>query len=66
MGICAHSNFTRGLIMIKHLSGEYETVEYENKRLFLLHDNYDNEAYPIHWHNAVEILMPLENSYIVN
>ncbi|MCM1133060.1 MAG: AraC family transcriptional regulator [Ruminococcus flavefaciens] len=52
--------------MIKHLSGDYETVEYENKRFFLLHDNYDNEAYPIHWHNAVEILMPLENKYIVN
>lgn len=52
--------------MIKHLSGDYETVEYENKRSFLLHDNYDNEAYPIHWHNAVEILMPLENFYIVN
>lgn len=52
--------------MIKHLSGDYETVEYENKRSFLLHDNYDNEAYPIHWHNAVEIIMPLENFYIVN
>lgn len=52
--------------MIKHLSGDYETVEYENKRSFLLHDNYDNEAYPVHWHNAVEILMPLENFYIVN
>lgn len=52
--------------MIKHLSGDYETVEYESKRSFLLHDNYDNEAYPIHWHNAVEILMPLENNYIVN
>lgn len=52
--------------MIKHLSGDYETVEYESKRFFLLHDNYDNEAYPIHWHNAIEILMPLENKYIVN
>lgn len=52
--------------MIKHLSGDYETVEYENKRSFLLHDNYDNEAYPVHWHNAVEIIMPLENFYIVN
>lgn len=51
--------------MIKHLSGEYETVEYDSKRSFLLHDNYDNEAYPIHWHNAVELIMPLENHYIV-
>lgn len=52
--------------MIKHLSGDYETVEYESKRTFLLHDNYDNEKYPVHWHNAIEILMPLENEYIVN
>ena len=51
--------------MIKHLSGDYETVEYDNKRTILLHDNYDNEAYPIHWHNAIEVIMPLENSYMV-
>lgn len=51
--------------MIKHLSGDFETVEYDSKRSFLLHDNYDNEAYPVHWHDAVEIIMPLENHYIV-
>ncbi len=52
--------------MIKHLSGDYETVEYDNKRTILLHDNYDNEAYPVHWHNAIEVIMPLENNYMVN
>lgn len=52
--------------MIKHLSGDYETVEYEEKRCVLLHDNDDNEAYPVHWHNAIEILMPLKNYYIIN
>jgi len=51
--------------MIKHLSGDFETVEYDSKRSFLLHDNHDNEAYPVHWHDAVELLMPLENHYIV-
>ncbi len=51
--------------MIKHLSGDYETVEYDSKRTILLHNNYDNEAYPIHWHNAIELIMPLENSYTV-
>ncbi len=51
--------------MIKHLSGDYETVEYSSKRSFLLHDNYDNEAYPVHWHNDSEIIMPLENIYKV-
>lgn len=52
--------------MIKHLSGDYETVEYEEKRCVLLHDNDDNEAYPVHWHNAIEILMPLKNYYVIN
>lgn len=52
--------------MIKHLSGEYETVEYDSKRSFLLHDNHDNEAYPTHWHDAIEIIMPLKNHYIVD
>ncbi len=52
--------------MIKYLSGEYETVDYNEKKCVLLHDNYDNEAYPIHWHSAVELLMPLKNYYIVN
>lgn len=51
--------------MIKHLSGDYETVEYDGKRSFLLHDNYDNEAYPVHWHNDAEIILPLENKYSV-
>ena len=51
--------------MIKHLSGDYETVEYDSKRSILLYDNDDNEAYPVHWHNAVEILMPLKNYYMV-
>ena len=32
----------------------------------MLYDNHDNEAYPVHWHNAVELLMPLKNEYIVN
>ncbi len=51
--------------MIKHLSGDFETVEYDSKRSFLLHDNHESETYPIHWHDAVEIIMPLENHYIV-
>lgn len=51
--------------MIKHLSGDFETVEYDSRRSFLLHDNNDNEAYPIHWHDAFEFIMPLENHYIV-
>ena len=51
--------------MIKHLSGEYETVEYDSQKYIMLYDNDDFEAYPVHWHNAIELIMPLENYYIV-
>lgn len=51
--------------MIKHLSGDFETVEYDSKRSFLLYDNHESETYPFHWHDAIEIIMPLENHYIV-
>lgn len=51
--------------MIKNLSGVYETVEYENKRSVMLYDNDQTEAYPVHWHNAVEIIIPLSNDFCV-
>lgn len=51
--------------MIKNLSGDYETVEYDIQKYIMLYDNDDNEAYPVHWHNALEIITPLENYYIV-
>ena len=51
--------------MIKNLSGEYETVEYENRRFVMLYDNNEIEFYPTHWHNAVEIIMPIEGSFSV-
>ena len=51
--------------MIKNLTGVYETVEYENKRVVMLHDNVETEAYPTHWHNAVEIIIPLTNDFTV-
>jgi AraC-like DNA-binding protein len=51
--------------MIKNLSGEFETVEYENKRFVMLYDNNEIENYPTHWHNAVEIIMPIVGSFNV-
>jgi len=51
--------------MIKNLTGVYETVEYENKRVVMLYDNDETEAYPTHWHNAVEIIIPLTNDFSV-
>ncbi|MCR5807254.1 MAG: AraC family transcriptional regulator [Oscillospiraceae bacterium] len=49
--------------MIVHLNGEFETVDYVQNRSVLLYDNIDNEEYPKHWHNAIEIIMPLTNGF---
>jgi len=51
--------------MIKHLNNDFETVEYEEKNYILLYDNVDNEEYPLHWHNEIELIMPLKNNYII-
>ena len=51
--------------MIKNLSGVYETVEDENQRFVMLYDNDEVEQYPTHWHNAVEIIIPLHNGFTV-
>lgn len=49
--------------MIVHLDGCYETVDYTENRSVLIYDNIENEEYPIHWHNAIEIIMPLTNTF---
>ncbi len=49
--------------MIVHLNGDFETVDYSQNRSVLLYDNVENEDYPVHWHNAVEIIMPLNNGF---
>lgn len=51
--------------MIEILNGIRETVSYHDNlgvRLFL---NQEAEDYPVHWHTAVEIIMPLVNHYTV-
>ena len=50
--------------MIVHLDGDFETVDYTENRSVLLYDNIENEEYPLHWHNAIEIIMPLKNPFI--
>lgn len=49
--------------MIVHLNGDFETVDYAENRSVLLYDNVQDEEYPVHWHNAIEIIMPLTNCY---
>lgn len=52
--------------MIEVLNGIRETVVYKDIEGFKLHDNTDFEAYPEHWHTAIEIIMPVENIYHVS
>ena len=51
--------------MIKHLKGIFETVDFAENMSVLLYKNKEYENYPIHWHNAVEIIMPMESTYTV-
>ncbi len=52
--------------MIVHLDGDYETVDFSGDRSVLIYDNVENEEYPTHWHNAIEVIMPLVNSFEAN
>lgn len=52
--------------MIENLKGIYETVNYKKNTSFRLYINDTAEDYPTHWHNSLEIIMPLENTYTVN
>ncbi len=51
--------------MIAHLNGDFETVDYLQNKSIRLYDNVENEEYPPHWHNAIEIIMPLVNPYTI-
>lgn len=51
--------------MIENLRGLSETVNFKKDTGFRLYDNTDYEGYPDHWHTAIEIIMPLVNSYTV-
>lgn len=49
--------------MIKNLNGLRETVEFSINQTIHLYKNAEYEHYPPHWHNAIEITMPLEGVY---
>lgn len=49
--------------MIRTLNGIKETVNFEQGSSLILYNNDECESYPNHWHPAIEIIMPLENSY---
>ena len=49
--------------MIESLDGIFETVNYKQSTTLKLYDNTEYEYYPMHWHPAIEIIMPTENVY---
>lgn len=51
--------------MIKHLNGTRETVDYEEIPYLRIYRNVEFEEYPIHWHPAIEIIMPIASDYQV-
>lgn len=51
--------------MIEILNGTRETVAYDENIGIRLYLNEEYEDYPIHWHTAAEIIMPIENTYEV-
>lgn len=51
--------------MIEILNGTHETVAYRNFQGIKLYHNRETDNYPIHWHTAIEIVVPYENSYTV-
>lgn len=51
--------------MQPELNGVFEKVSFTDNSSILLHVNREYEDYPIHWHSAIEIIMPLENGYSV-
>lgn len=51
--------------MIENLNGIYETVMYHSLSGIRLYHNKEYEDYPVHWHPALEIIMPYSNTYAV-
>jgi AraC-like DNA-binding protein len=43
----------------------FNRVLYETSIQVRLYDNTENENYPLHWHSAVEIIMPIKENYEV-
>lgn len=51
--------------MIEILNGTHETVAYQDFQGIKLYHNDEAESYPLHWHTALEIVVPYENHYTI-
>lgn len=49
--------------MIEILKGTHETINFRDSLGVRLFHNVDYEDYPEHWHTAIEMIMPIKNSY---
>jgi AraC-like DNA-binding protein len=45
--------------------GDYNRVPYRTNVPIMFYENTQDENYPLHWHTATEIIMPLEHEYNV-
>ncbi|MDR2019240.1 MAG: hypothetical protein LBQ14_00565, partial [Treponema sp.] len=45
--------------------GDYNKIPYETSVQIMFYENNECENYPLHWHTAVEIIMPLKYDYNV-
>lgn len=51
--------------MARTVNGVFEKVGFEDDSSILFYINKEQEDYPMHWHTAMEIIMPIENTYAV-
>lgn len=49
--------------MIEILHGIHEIVNYTDMKGFKLYHNKDCEAFPVHWHTEMEIILPIQSGY---
>ena len=51
--------------MARTINGTFEKVGFEDDSSILFYINNEPEDYPMHWHTAMEVIMPIENTYAV-
>ena len=51
--------------MARTVNGTCEKVGFEDDSSILFYINHEPEDYPMHWHTAMEVIMPIENTYAV-
>jgi AraC-like DNA-binding protein len=47
------------------VGGDYNIFPYKTNLYTILWENNENENYPVHWHSAMELIMPIKGNYEV-